>query len=114
MLEEKIAIEELRNGNKAKQETINQLKSKMNELEQRLRKVSGDPNSFGPTSEAVPEVVETPKPIEEPMDVSEPVQEEPEEEVITVTALEEPMAAEQEEIGESLNRQHEKKKRRFL
>jgi uncharacterized coiled-coil protein SlyX len=114
MLEEKIAIQELKKGNKTRQETISQLKSKMDELEQRLKNTSEEPENPEPSHETLPGIVKAPEPKEEMMEVTEPTQEEPEEETVTVTALEDTMTVEQEETGEGFSRQHEKKKRRFL
>jgi uncharacterized coiled-coil protein SlyX len=117
MLEERIAIEELENGNKTKQEAISQLRSKIDELEQRLKNVPIGQQSPRPepSVEATPPIAEPSEVEEPPAEVTEPVQEEePEETTVTVTPLEEPMAAEQEESGESFKRQHDRKKRKFF
>lgn len=113
-LEERIRINELENTNKAKQETIIQLESRMRELEQKL-KTPEKPESLELADEAKSEVNEVPHPTEEQtMHVSEATEEEPEEEVVEVAALEDPMIAEQEKYTKNLERQNEKKKRKFF
>jgi peptidoglycan hydrolase CwlO-like protein len=114
MLEESIAIEELESGNKTRQDAIGQLKSKIDELEQRLKNVSiGQQGSRPePVEETAPPITE-PSETEEPSaDVSEPSEEEPEEAAVTITPLEEPIT--EEESGESFKRQHDRKKRKFF
>lgn len=115
MLEEKIAIEELKNSNKMTREAISQLESKINELEQKLKEVPQLPETPKPEEEIPSEVAKTPEPTEEATpEIAETMPEEPEEEVVTVTALEDTMVAQQEELGENLEKRHEKKKRRFF
>jgi len=115
ILEEKIAVEELRNGNKAKQEAIAQLQSKVNELEHRLKNTAREPETLESKEETQLELAEPLEPAEEiaPQN-TEPVEEESEEEVVTVAAIGEPIVAEQEEYADSLKRQNEKKKRKFF
>lgn len=116
ILEEKISIEELRNVNKTKQEAIDQLKAKLNELEQRLKNTPGKPETHESPEETVSEVVSSPPlPAEEAAaEISELTGEEPEEETVTVTALEEPVVAQEEQLAENIKRQSEKKKRRLF
>ena len=112
VLEEKIAVEELKNSNKAACEAISHLESKINELEERLKKTSQVPETPKPTNEIVSEVDETPEPTEE---VTPEVEETmPEEEAVTVTALEDSITASQEEVGEDHKKPSEKKKRKFF
>ena len=116
ILEEKIAIEELRKVNKTKQDAIDQLKAKLDELEQRLKNTSETPESHEPSKETIPEIISSPPLATEEVttDVAESVGEEPEEETVTVGALEDPMVAQEEELSENLKRQSEKKKRRLF
>jgi uncharacterized coiled-coil protein SlyX len=116
MLEERIAIQELNSGNKMKKEAISQLRSQMDELEQRLKGMPEEYRTPKPTDYTMPEVAKTPELETETLsEVAEPVQEESvEEEAVTVAALEEPLIAEQEELGEDLKRHTEKKKRKFF
>ena len=112
VLEEKIAVEELKNSNKAACEAISHLESKINELEERLKKTSQVPETPKPTNEIVSEVDETTEPTEE---VTPEVEETmPEEEAVTVTALEDSITASQEEVGEDLKKPSEKKKHKFF
>jgi len=114
VLEEKIAIEELKNSNKAACEAISQFESKINELEERLKKTSQVPETPKPTKEIVSEVDETTEPTEEvTSEVEETMPEEPEEEAVTVTALEDSITTSQE-VGEDLKKPSEKKKRKFF
>lgn len=110
VLEETIAIEQLKNNNKATREAITQLESKIDELERNLEKVSREPETNKPQVE--PEVAETPKPDETPFETAETTTEDSEEEFVTTTATEEPMMTEPE-IDEG-KRTHDKKKRKFF
>jgi len=115
VLEEKIAVEELKNSNKAACEAISHLESKINELEERLKKTSQVPETPKPTKEIVSEVDETTEPTEKVTpEIEETMPEEPEEEAVTVTALEDSITASQEEVGEDLKKPSEKKKRKFF
>lgn len=120
LLEEKIAIEELNNNNRAAREAVSQLESKMSELEQRLRQVRQIPETTKPPEETIPEVHETPpsEPTEEVVPETsetkpeEPEElEEPEEETVTVTALED---STETQVSEDLKRRSDKKKRKFF
>ena len=112
VLEEKIAIEELKNNNKAALDAISQLESKLDTLERRLREVSQEPEVHE-QEKPHPLVTETQQ-IEETAPVAtETAPEDSEEEVITVAAPEEPTIAEQETFTESKSR-HDKKKRKFF
>lgn len=114
VLEEKIAVEELKNSNKTACEAISHLESKINELEERLKKTSQVPETPKPTNEIVSEVDETTEPTEEVTpEIEETMPEEPEEEAVTVTALEDSITASQE-VGEDLKKPSEKKKRKFF
>jgi hypothetical protein len=113
-LEERIRISELENINKTRLEAITQLESKVGELEQRL-KTGGKTESYESTNEAKLEINEAPESAEEvTASVSKTIEEEPEDEVVTVAAIEDPMIVEQEENSENLKRQNEKKKRKFF
>lgn len=113
-LEERIKINELENTNKAKQETIIQLESRVKELEQKMQ-TPEKPENQESAEEAKSGVTEVPQSTEEPTaHVSEAIEEEPEEEVVEVTAIEDPIIAEQEEYTDNLKRQNEKKKRKFF
>jgi hypothetical protein len=116
ILEEKIAIEELNNNNKATREAIAQLETKINGLETKLQKASQipePPEPAAPAKEPAPETVNAPK--EETLETAEPAPEDFEADVVTVTAIEEESLVEnQEELGENLKSQQEKKKRKFF
>jgi hypothetical protein len=115
VLEENIAIEELKNSNKATREAISQSESKINGLEQRLKEVSKVPEIPEPTFEIKSEVAAAPEPEQVTPETVEPMPEEvAEEEIVTVAPFEEPMVAGQEEYGENLKKQYEKKKRKFF
>lgn len=115
VLEENIAIEELKNSNKATREAISQSESKINGLEQRLKEVSKVPETPELTFEIKSEVAAAPEPEQLTLETVEPIPEEAtEEETVTVTPFEEPMVAGQEEYGQNLKKQHEKKKRKFF
>ena len=114
ILEEEIAIEELEDNNKATREAIAQLESKMNDLEARLKPVPQIHETPPTATEVAPEVVAAPEKPEEALAPAETAPEEHEEDIVTVTAIEEPMVESQEELGESLKKQQEKKKRKFF
>jgi hypothetical protein len=115
VLEENIAIEELKNSNEAKREAISQLESKINGLEQRLKEASKVPETPEPTFEIKSEVAATPEPEQVTLGTVEPIPEDAaEEETVTVPPFEEPMVTGQEEYGQNLKKQHEKKKRKFF
>ena len=113
VLEEEIAIEQLKNENRTAREAVSRLKSKIDELEQRLKeaRVPGTES----TSEAEPEIVNAPEPKEEiAVGIAGATMEETEEDVVTVAPLESPVAAEPEKYSEDAKKQQEKKKRRFI
>ncbi len=115
VLEENIAIEELENSNKATHETISQLESRVKGLEQRLKEVSKVPETPKPTFEIKSEVSAALEPEQVTPETVEPIPEEAAEEVtVTVVPFEEPIVPGQEEYGENLKQQHEKKKRKFF
>jgi len=112
ILEEKIAIEELESNNKVAREAITQLETKLNGLEAKLHGAS--------PMLKTPEVAKEPEPEtanvqEEALEAAGPAPEEFEEDVVTVTAIEEESLVEnQEGLGENLKAQQEKKKRKFF
>ena len=113
MLEERIAIEELNNNNKATREAISLLESKMSELEQKLKETSQARENSEPTKETMPEAREAHETFEETTpEIMTSMPEETEEETVTVTALED--NAPQQEHSENLNKQSEKKRRRIF
>jgi hypothetical protein len=116
ILGEKIAIEELKNNNKTTQEAIAQLESKINGLETKLQQASQTPEtpeSAAPAKE--PESVTADAPKEETFETAEPAPEGFEEDAVTVTAIEdESLIANQEDLGENIKAQQEKKKRKFF
>ena len=115
ILEEKIAIEELNNNNKATREAIAQLETKINGLETKLQKASQIPEPPEPAAPKEPEPETANAPKEEAIETAEPAPEEFEEDVVTVTAIEEESLVEnQEELGENIKAQQEKKKRKFF
>jgi hypothetical protein len=113
VLEEKIAIEELKNNNKATQEAISQLESKINGLERRLKEVSLEPNA--PKAESAGfKIAETQQTVEEGVPkATETIAEDSGEEVITVAAPEETMTFAQETFDDN-KKTHEKKKRKLF
>jgi hypothetical protein len=115
MLEEKIAIADLENNNKAKLEAITQLESKVNGLEQKLKETLEEPRSLESEGETKSEIVEPQEPTEEmASQTSQAAEEEQEDEVVEVKAIEDPIIAEQEEFAEGLKKENERKKRRFF
>jgi len=104
----------LKNSNDATREAISHLESTINELEERLKKTSQMPETPKPAKEIVSEVYETPEPTEEVTpEIEETVPEEPQEEAVTVTALEDSLTV-QQEVGEDSKKPSEKKKRKFF
>jgi chromosome segregation ATPase len=116
VLEENITIERLRNSNKAASDAIAQLESKISEMEQKLKDVSKGSETSIQTFETRPEVATTSEPEQVTAETVKSVPEEPveEEETVTVIPFEEPILADQEEDGENLKKQHEKKKRKYF
>jgi uncharacterized coiled-coil protein SlyX len=113
ILEEKIAIEELNNTNKATRDAIAQLNVKINGLEAKLKQTSQTPEPAAPVKEPEPVTADAPK--EETFETAEPAPEGFEEDAVTVTAIEEEsLVANQEDLGENLKAQQEKKKRKFF
>jgi len=112
VLEEKIAIEELKNTNKTTQDSISQLESKICELEKKLGEVSREPDAQ--KHEPVePSPFEAPQATQTTPETAEPIAEYSEEETFAITAPEEPMMTEPETLGES-KKTHEKKKRKYF
>lgn len=115
MLEEKIAIADLEDNNKAKLEAITQLESKVNELEQKLKETLEEPRSLESEGETKSEIVEPQEPTEEmASQTSQVAEEEQEDEAVEVKAIEDPIIAEHEEFAEGLKKENERKKRRFF
>lgn len=115
ILEERLAIQELESRNERALNAVKELEAKIGEMEKRLRKGPEEPEVFTPPVEEPTPKAEEPMPeVEEPAsEAIETVQEEePIEEEVTVTAIEEPEAIEQP--VEDQRRQHEKKKRKFF
>jgi hypothetical protein len=113
ILEEKIAIEELESNNKVAREAIAQLETKLNGLEAKLHGASPMLKTPEAAKEPEPETAKIPE--EEAPAESEPAPAEFEEDVVTVTAIEEESMVENtEELGENLKAQQEKKKRKFF
>jgi chromosome segregation ATPase len=114
VLEEEIAVEMLKNDNRTAREAISRLKSKVEELEQRLKEASRTPET-GSTNEAKPEIPNPPELKQEStMGIAQAGMEETEEDVVTVMPLESPMTTEPGRSSEDLKKQQEKKKRKFL
>jgi len=111
VLEEKIAIGELENINKATQDSISQIESKIQGLEQRLKEVSQESYAEKPVQkEFIP--AEPPQETPTTPETVETVMEDEEEETFTVAAPEEPVI-EQPTQGEG-KKSHEKRKRKFF
>lgn len=113
ILEEKIAVEGLKNNNKTTREAIAQLESKMSDLEQKLKETSQVFENSEPAKEmmpGIPEVHEPPE--EETTEITEEVPEEPQEDAVTVRALEDTVS--QQGYSEDSKKQSEKKRRRIF
>jgi hypothetical protein len=114
VLEEKIAIEELKNDNKAAREAVSNLRSKLDQLEQRLKEASRTPETQS-TSEPLPQTVNAPEPKQESaVVIAEAATEGTEENFVTVGPLESAMTTEPEKINEDLKKHEEKKKRKYF
>lgn len=114
ILEEKITIEQLKSDNRSKNEAINQLKTKLDGLEQRLNGMVSGTTTSPIEPEQRPEMPEvTDQETETVSVVSEAPAEETEEDSVTVAAIENPTAQEQEQVG-IFNKQHEKKRRKLF
>jgi vacuolar-type H+-ATPase subunit I/STV1 len=114
VLEEEIVIEQLKNDNRTAREAISRLKSKKDELEQRLKETSRTPETES-TTEAETGILNAPGPkAESAVGIAEAGTEETEEDVVTVMPLESPMTNEPEKYNEDIKKQQEKKKRKFL
>ncbi len=114
ILEEQIAIEQLQANNKAVQEAIAQLEAKKNALESKLKQVAQPAAASAIVKQTMPEAN-----VEQPVEATEPAEAASEElvegDAVTVTAIDgEELVAEQEEMGESLKKQQEKKKHRLF
>ena len=120
LLEEKIVVEDLQNGNKATKGAISQLEDKLNELESRLNQKSQAPESpaqpketkteimISPEkTEAAPETLEAPKPAE-----VEAAPEDFEESGVTVTAIDDEALIENQDAKS--DKQQDKRKHRFF
>ena len=115
ILEERIAVEELKNSNKATRDAISQLEAKKSGLETKLKQVLQIPEASTPAEEMAPEVTATSEKTEEALEPAEATPEEFEEDVVTVTAIDdESLVQDQEELGENIKKQQEKKKRRLF
>jgi hypothetical protein len=114
VLEERVAIEELRNVNKTMKDALSQLDAKKNGLEAKLKQVS-QTSDIAPPSKPVADAAAVPEPPAGEPKLAEAASEEPEEDTVTVTAIGEESTVEaQEAVGEDLKRQQEKKKRRLF
>ena len=104
ILEERIAVEELKNSNKATRDAISQLEARKSGLETKLKQVLQIPEATAPSEKT-----------EEALEPAEATPEEFEEDIVTVTAIDdESLAQDQEELGENIKKQQEKKKRRLF
>jgi vacuolar-type H+-ATPase subunit I/STV1 len=113
VLEEEIVIEQMKNDNRAAREAISRLKSKKDELEQRLKDTSRTPETES-TTQAETGILNAPERAEGTAGIGAASAEETEEDVVTVMPLESPMTTEPEKYNEDLKKQQEKKKRKFL
>ncbi len=121
LLEENIRIEELKKDNKTNNDTISDLKSKIDNLEKRFSELSQPGENVTPPVESpqpsqfVPEETKdlsSDETVTEPETETEP-EEEHEVEAIAVTELEEPVV-EQEVSAQNLKKREEKKRRRLF
>lgn len=113
IIEEKIAIRELENCNKAKRDNIRQLESRADELKQKLENLEM-PESNNSTNQAKPDPEISPKPeLLTPMHSTEAIEDEPEE-TVEVAPVEDHVIAEQEEIAQDFKKHNEKRKRRLF
>lgn len=110
-LEERIKINELERANKARQENIIQLESKARELDQKLQTLEKTESHESIDNTEITEASQSAE--ETTTHVSETIEEEPEE-VVEVSAIENPIVTEQENYAENLKIQNEKKKRKFF
>jgi hypothetical protein len=106
ILGEKVAIQELKNKNAAKQEAINQLQSKISLLETQLEK-SSTVNILKKDDTATSENAENQEAMKETV-VSSEEEQKKDEDTITITALDN-----EEEISENLAEQEKKKPELF-
>jgi hypothetical protein len=115
ILEERIAVEELKNSNKATKDAISQLEARKSGLETKLKQVLQIPEASTPAEEMAPEATAPSEKTEEALEPAEATPEEFEEDIVTVTAIDdESLAQDQEEFGENIKKQQEKKKRRLF
>jgi hypothetical protein len=117
ILEEKLAIQALEEHNRTKLDAIKNLEAKMCELEQKVK--TPKPKEPEAEPEAEMETATPPeKPVEEAMEPAEEIateEEEPKEEYVDVTPIEDVTVTPQaEEIEEESRKQHDKKKRKFF
>jgi chromosome segregation ATPase len=114
-LEERIAIEELENSNKAKQEAIAQLNSKIAELEQRLKNMSEVTEKPEPAFEPVPETAEVVVPKEDvTLQVREVQKDEAADEIVSIGMLENPVSVQAETYDDEPVKKSEKRKRKLF
>jgi vacuolar-type H+-ATPase subunit I/STV1 len=113
VLEEEIVIEQLKNDNRASREAVSRLKSKKDELEQRLKETSRTPETES-TTEAETGILNPPEPKAESAVGIAGASTEETQDVVTVMPLESPMTTGPEKYNEDLKKQQEKKKRKFL
>ncbi len=119
ILEEKIAIGELKRNNKTRNEAITQLKDKIGELEQKLTSVGEEVRVEVRTEPATPPEPTVMSASEEGVQaatfesVPEAEEQEPEEETLEVHAVDDFATPEQQE-QDMYKRQHEKKRRRLF
>ena len=115
ILEERIAVEELKNSNKATRDAISQLEARKSGLETKLKQVLQIPEASTPAEEMTPEATAPSEKTEEALEPAEATPEEFEEDIVTVTAIDdESLAQDQEELSENIKKQQEKKKRRLF
>lgn len=116
ILEERIAVEDLKNGNKTIMDAISQLENKKSGLETKLKQVSQMPEASTHSEENAPEAAAAPADEKEgALEPAEAAPEEFEEDTVTVTAIDDEALVEgQEEIGENIKKQQEKKKHRLF
>lgn len=101
-------IQDLKNKNNAKREAISQLQSKANELEAQLEKLSA-PSILEKAGITASENAEKPQSAEDATEVSEAKPESEVEDAVVVEALDK-----EEEMGENLEAEQERKKHRFF
>ncbi len=115
VLEEKIAVEELKSRNMTTSKSMAQLESRVDELKNKLRQISQTPETAEPSYETVPGVDQAVEPTEDAtQQPSEAVSEQQEEEGVTITAFDDSIVAGQETIEKDAKTGSQKKKRKFF